>query len=386
MLNPGPMIITATPYQWSDPSRTPRRQWLYGRHLLRRFLSSTVAPGGTGKSSLALVDAVAMAAGRNLVGSSPAGPLGVWYWNFEDPLEEIERRLAAICMQYGIKHADLEGRLFINSGRDTPIVIATDTPQGLHIDTVVLQRIRQQIEELEIDVLMLDPFVATHGVSENDNAKINLVLQMWAKLADLTEIAIDVTHHVRKGQSGQGVFTTEDGRGASAFRDAVRSSRVLNGMSKDEGEKAGVANHRTYFRVENGKANLCLPPDKADWFHLTSVSLGNGEPNDPDGDSVGVVTPWQWPDPSADVTAADFVAVAQVVRRKPWRENRQAADWVGLAVAEALNLSIAIKAEKAKIVALLKMWFEHGSLRVVDGLDPKGMPRKFVEVSDAFDE
>ncbi|BBC00110.1 AAA family ATPase [Bradyrhizobium elkanii] len=375
--------ITAQPYRWIDPSRIPQRQWIYGRSLIRRFLSSTVAPGGVGKSTLALADAVAMATGRDLLGVKPAAPLRVWYWNFEDPLEEIERRVAAIMLHYRLTEEDVGGRLYINSGRDTPITMVRETAQGLQIDSDTLSRLRNQIEELEIDVLMLDPFVATHGVSENDNAKINLVLQLWAKLADLTDIAIDVTHHVRKGQSGQGSFTTDDGRGASAFRDAVRSSRVLNPMTKEEGEKIGIDNPRAYFRCENGKANLAPPPDKATWYHLKSVSLGNGDPNDPEGgDHVAIVTPWQWPDPLAGMTGADFERVAAVIKRGKWRENSQASAWVGRAVGEALDLNVDNKADKAKIASMLKIWLASGSLIIVEGQDEKRETRKFVEVAE----
>ena len=40
----GPSLV-ATPYRWTDPAEIPRRQWVYGRHLLRKFVSVTVAPG-----------------------------------------------------------------------------------------------------------------------------------------------------------------------------------------------------------------------------------------------------------------------------------------------------------------------------------------------------
>ena len=66
--------ITATPFEWRDPSTIPPRQWLFGRHLIRKFMSCTIAPGGLGKSSLVLVEAVSMASGRNLTGFAPARP------------------------------------------------------------------------------------------------------------------------------------------------------------------------------------------------------------------------------------------------------------------------------------------------------------------------
>ena len=37
-------IIKATPFVWVDPAAIPRRQWLYGHHYVRKFISETVAP------------------------------------------------------------------------------------------------------------------------------------------------------------------------------------------------------------------------------------------------------------------------------------------------------------------------------------------------------
>jgi hypothetical protein len=33
-----PIIIRATPFVWIDPAALPKREWLYGRHLIRPFL------------------------------------------------------------------------------------------------------------------------------------------------------------------------------------------------------------------------------------------------------------------------------------------------------------------------------------------------------------
>ncbi len=63
-----PRIITLTPYVWRAPTTIPMRQWLYGKHYIRKFLSATLAAGGLGKSSLDLVEAIAMAAMLNLLG------------------------------------------------------------------------------------------------------------------------------------------------------------------------------------------------------------------------------------------------------------------------------------------------------------------------------
>src|SRR4051794_20633098 len=149
--------------------------------------------------------------------------------------------------------------------------------------------------------------------------------------------------------------TVESSRGGKAKTDGCRVVRAINRMSPDEATKAGVDNHRLYFKTFNDKANLQPPADKSDWFKLVSVDLGNGLFNG-SGDSVGVVTQWEWPDPLAGMTGADFDKVASVVRAGKWRESPQANAWVGNAVAEALDLNAENKADKAKILGMLKVW------------------------------
>jgi AAA domain len=54
-----------------DPLLIPPREWAYGRHYQIGLVSSTIGPGGMGKTSLGMVEAIAMATGRNLLGEQP---------------------------------------------------------------------------------------------------------------------------------------------------------------------------------------------------------------------------------------------------------------------------------------------------------------------------
>jgi hypothetical protein len=220
--------IAATPFRLRDSALIEPRRWLYGGHYIRGYLTSTVAPGGLGKSSLVLAKAIAMASGKNLLGELPAGKLRVWYWNGEDPRDEIERRAAAICKHHGVAAGDIESHLFINSGRETEIVVARADRDGVKVAVPVIEALRRTIRENKIDVLIIDPFVASHGVSENDNGAINAVCRQWAMLAEERGCGIELVHHVRKGAAGQTEHTVDDARGAGALLAAARSVRVLN--------------------------------------------------------------------------------------------------------------------------------------------------------------
>lgn len=373
-----PKEIHATPFIWRDPATILRRQFLYGQHLVRKFCSATFSAPGIGKSNLLVVEALVMATNRPLLGIQPRQRSRVWYFNGEDPYEEIERRIAAACLHYGIGKDEIEGWLFIDSGRNTDIIIAEETRNGARIIEPVVDALIAEIRRQNIDVLQIDPFVSVHRVGENDNNAIDAVAKKWNIVADATNSAIELAHHTRKTYGAE--VTVEDGRGASALLAAARSARTLNVMSEQEAEAVGIITRRRYFRAENGKTNFTTPPERADWYHITSVELGNGTPEDP-GDNVGVVTAWKWPDLMAGMTAADFDKVAAEIRTGQWRENAQAKKWVGHAIARALNLDANNKRDRAKIKTALDTWLKAGSLRVVDGEDERRKVRQFVEVA-----
>jgi AAA domain len=378
--------LIPTPSKHRELATFPRRQFLYGRHYIRKYLSATVAPGGVGKSALVIAEALAMVTGRPLLGVQAPKPLRVWYWNGEDPAEETDRRIEAACLCFRIDPREIEGRLFRDTGRETEIIIAEQTKSGTKIATPVVDALVDALSEKDIDVLILDPFVSTHRVSENGNMAIDAVAKTFGKISDEACCAIELIHHVRKGNGGE--ITADDSRGAGALVAAARSVRVLNRMTLAEGDAAGVGNQRGfYFRSDFGKANLVPPSTRATWFRLADIGLGNGSGALPDDqDRVGVVTPWQWPDPLEDVTVAHLRAVQAACTRGRWRESSQAKEWAGYAVANVLKLDADDKAARAKIKSLLKMWIGQGALVVVERMDEQRRPRDFVESGDLGDE
>jgi AAA domain len=367
----GSPAIRATPYRPRDPALIPPRRWIYGRHYIRQFLTQTVAPGAYGKSALAITEALAIATGRPLLGVTPDEQTNVWYWNGEDPMEELERRLAAAYQHYGIDREETEGRLFVDSGRDQEIVLAKMTKVGAEIAQPVVDQVIATIRANQIGLLIVDPFVASHRVTENDNPAIELVAATWARIANVAGCAIELVHHSRK--TGGAEITVEDGRGGSALLAKARSARVLNGMAPDEAARAGVEKPRSLFRVDNGKANLSPAGENAAWHQLIGVEIGNG-------DNVVAVTKWEWPDALNGVTMRDLREVQAKIAAGRYRESSQSQDWAGNAVASVLRLDLSNKAHKAKAASLLKTWIANDMLRVVEAQDEKRMTRKFIEM------
>jgi RecA-family ATPase len=273
-----PPTFEAQPYVRRDPKTIPPRQWLHGGHYIRGFLSATIAPGGLGKTSLQLVEAVGMVCGRDLLRGTTAPPLNVWYWNLEDPMDEIDRRIAAILLHYKIEPGSSGGRLFVNC--EEPLIIASMVRGETMVAEPVAGRLMSEIVRLEIGALIIDPFVSSHKVPENDNGAIDTVAKTWSRIARTCNCAVELAQHIRKPASGSTAeITVDDARGAGALKDAGRSLRVLNVMSKEEAETVAIkpVHRRSYFHVDDGKANMKPPAENIDWRKIASVPLDNGK-------------------------------------------------------------------------------------------------------------
>jgi hypothetical protein len=374
---PEAAAFAPTPFDWIDPAEIPPREWLYDQHLIRKYVSGTISPGGVGKSALKIAEALSMATGRGLLTGRDGDPLRVWYWNGEDPEEETRRRVAAACKLYGITREQIGGRLFLDSGRETKIVLAKETRGGLVIGHPVRDALVSAIKSNRIDVFIVDPFVSSHQVSENDNSKINDVVNEFREIADATDCAIELVHHSRK--TGGAEVTAEDSRGGGALVNAFRSTRVLNQMDDEEARKNLVdpAERRQYFRMDDGKVNLAPYVGTNRWFKFESVLLGNGRPGLAE-DNVGVVTTWKRPKPSEGLPSGSVQKAMAALGDGQWRENMQSKDWVGVPIGEALGLDPGHAGERMRINSLIKEWIAAAYLEVFEAVDEARRSRKFV--------
>jgi RecA-family ATPase len=238
---------------WSadDLAHLPPRQWLYGRHYIRGSIGATIANGGTGKTSLLIAEAVAMATGRNLLGVPVIERVRVLYWNGEEPPEEIKRRVYAVCQHYQIEPAELGGWLFTASGLEKPIALTNANHNGL-------VQLKHFLADDAIDVVIIDPFVASHRVGENDNMAIDAIAKQWAALANEQQVSIDLVHHTRKPPfGGEADNTIHDARGATALVDAARTVRVLNVMTEAEGRQGERRTASQLFPHRCRQGQLC---------------------------------------------------------------------------------------------------------------------------------
>lgn len=380
-------VITATPYLWRDPASIPLRPWAYGRWFLRGTIACVVAPGGVGKSTMLAGTALALATGRSLLGKTVwDGPKRVWLWNLEDDMDELARSIQAAAKHYAVEPVEVEGRLFVDSGMEgSTLCTAVEDDSGFRLLLPVYDALTAELIRRGIDVLVVDPFVSSHEAEENANTKIDKIAKAWGRVAKAANCVIVLVHHTSK--AGAGEVTALSARGAVALINASRSTLVINRMEPEQAERLGIPqeDRRRYISVADDKANRA-PAEKADWYKLVSVDLGNGpmEGHAP-GDSIGVVEPWKVPDPFDNVTVAHLAAVQSAIASGEWKEHHTAKDWVGIKIARTLGLDDEDKGARARVKIMIKTWVAEGALKVVERQDKNRQWKNFVVVGRPVD-
>jgi hypothetical protein len=359
---PPEQVDWPTPQDIFDATTIPRRQWIYGYDYIRQYVSVLASAGGIGKTSLISVEAISIITGRKLLGTAVRQQTKVWIINLEDPVAEMHMRNIAVMKHYGIKPEEVRGKLFVD-GEDTfELTLAAETRDGLIKNDAMLDAMIARIKRLEIGVVIFDPFVSTHLVNENSNGSIQAVVSMMRRLARETSASVMIVHHVRKGNGDDA--SIDSVRGAGSLIGAARAARVINRVSEEDALKLGVdeADARSIFRVDEGKTNLAPPAHAAVYRRMIGVEIENGE-------WIGVCVPYELPNAFEGMSAKDARAVQDEVQKafddgNPLKDSPRSPDWVGVKIAELLQLDLDDKSAKGRVNNIVREWKKTGVLKV----------------------
>jgi len=264
------------------------RDWIMEDRYIGGFVSVTIAPGGVGKSTLALADALSLDTGEGITGFKVKKQGRVWVINTEDPEEEIDRRFSALCLHHNI---DVEKTDVLISGSEYDFKIASIENGVVAINNELVESTIEEIKREKVNLLIVDPFVECHSVNENDNTQINQVVKAFRSIARRTGCAVSLVHHTRKLGASETVGNMDTARGASSLVSAARIANTLQPMSKKEAQDFNLAPEEAswYMRLDNAKANLQAPAEKAIWYKRESIPLYNDKTEKTLGDKVGSI-------------------------------------------------------------------------------------------------
>jgi len=276
-----------------------RRQYLVPFRHMRSHISMTAAAPGVGKSTFGIQEAVSVATGLDFMklGVKPE-PAKVYILNNEETRDEVERRIEATCTFFGVP---LDGHIltniFIHSGVDGGKFRAARTVRDQVVETPDLTTLKQLIADLGIDLLIIDPFVQSHFVSENSNEQISQVMVLLREMAG--DAALHLIHHTRKAPPG-GTNTAGNMdivRGAGSMASEAHFFFTMTDMNKTEASEWGIHedDRNLYLRHDDAKGKF-RPPEGASWLERTAQTMPYGLT----GEDIGVLVPWEPPQSDLD--------------------------------------------------------------------------------------
>jgi len=289
-----------------NPGQIPPRPWLLGNQFCCGFISSLFAAGGVGKSALCLVQFISLSLGRSLCGQHIFRRSRVLLISLEDDREELERRIAAVLIHFGVHRRELKGWLFCSTPIGSKLA---ELQNNKRVPGKLGQQIRDAIARRKPDLVALDPFIKLHDLGENDSGDMNFVCGLLTRIAVESKIAVDVPHHIHKGQVVAG--DADSGRGSSGIRDAGRLIFTLTIMSATEAQSFNIDPDQrfSYVRLDSAKVNIAARSGAASWFRIVGVPIGNVTPEYPAGDTIQVAEPWSPPDAWAGLSIVTLSAI-----------------------------------------------------------------------------
>ena len=363
-----------------DPGFIPPRQWLLANQFCRRFISSVLAAGGGGKTALRLVQFISLALGRSLCGQHVFTRCRILLISLEDDEQEIQRRIKAVLDYFQIDRCELKGWMFFATPK---LAKLAKMEKMSRIAGELDHQIRDAIVRCKADIVSLDPFVKTHALEENDSGDMDFVCDLMARLSIDFNIAVDSPHHVHKGLIEPG--NADAGRGSSGIRDAARLVFTLCPMSAEEARRFDIPNEkrRQFVRLDSAKLNIAAQSDKAEWFELVGVPIGNGTTLYPKGDTIQVAKPWNPPTPW-DVPVEALNRILNDI--DAGMENGQRYSNTPAATGRQVWMVVQQHTQKpeAQCRQIINAWLESGLLVPKDYLDPVNRkPRKGLVVDNA---
>jgi hypothetical protein len=203
-------------------------------------VAALVAPGGTGKTTLLLYEAVCIALGRNLHGLRVFNIGWTLIISAEDQRERLLARLREVCFAMNLNDEEMEVVrksviVWDVTGSNMKLTFAIDGNLQM---TELVDDICTMYEEDRPVVIVFDPLVS-FGVSEqqvNDNEQA--LVTAARRIVKQLGCCVRLVHHTGKANSNHGSLDQYAGRGGSALADGCRMFCVLQRF--DAGHDSGL--------------------------------------------------------------------------------------------------------------------------------------------------
>jgi RecA-family ATPase len=219
--------------------------------LPSREIALLVGGDGTGKILLALLAAISVSCGLPWAGGllpAPTTTGKVVYVSGEDDTDEAHRRIRAILGRLTADippgEADMRQRLSDGlrrieiiplDGHPMPLLVANRQDADPEESSWV-GRLRERIEGARL--LILDPLVMFHSVSENDNQHMDRLMRCIQRIIrSVPGCGALLVHHAGQGSVRDGADDAMVARGATALHGAARAVFAVRRLTGGEVER-----------------------------------------------------------------------------------------------------------------------------------------------------
>jgi len=221
----------------------------------------TTADGGTGKTTLKLNEAIALALGSDFLGFENKIQGRTLFITGEDTKEKLGAMIGAILKQMklldGTPENDKKVRKVMDSilvKKDSDLCLIDKTKQGfINVNNEALEKVLQAIEDLKPKLIVFDPISSFWGSESALNDMAKAVSKFLGALVEKSNACVEVINHMGKSSSTNKDMSQFAGRGGTGLPSHARVSRVLRalpdeeyedltGMTLDEGKSAMMCN------------------------------------------------------------------------------------------------------------------------------------------------
>lgn len=278
--------------RWSAPQPIGADEWMLARSapdcIVENYLFADVAvlnaPGGVGKTTLQLYEAVHVALGRPLYGLAVRKPGTVLILTAEDTRDMLVARLRAIAADLGLFEEEIERlrelvRISDVSGNGLKL---TEVIADVVLPSESLDELIRGCKGLSPVLVVIDPAVS-FGVGEGrvNDAEQGLI-EAGRRLRNALGCCVRYIHHTGKNNAREKSVDQYAGRGGSAFADGARMVHVLQPMTADEWRTAtGLALEpgETALLLARPKMSYCTPQEPL-YIKRTGYTYEAFEPSD----------------------------------------------------------------------------------------------------------
>lgn len=217
----------------------------------------TTADGGTGKTTLKLVEAICLALGEPFLGFENKQKGRTLFITGEDTREKIGAMIGAILKQMGLMDDEEKVKTVMNSilvKKDSELCLITKSKDNfIKPNYEALTQIRQAVQDIKPKMIVFDPIASFWGSESALNDMSKAVAKFMGSLVEESDACVEVINHMGKASSKDKDMSQFAGRGGTGLPSHSRVSRVLRpvfdeeyfdltGMELMDGESAMMCN------------------------------------------------------------------------------------------------------------------------------------------------